>query len=92
MPDFIDFNIVVAAVVVAFVAGVVLSQKVKDWIAGVPASLRSELNTLETSVKAQVKTAQAAVVADVKSKVVIPVPVLATAKPATVAVTGATGS
>jgi len=92
MPDFIDFNIVVAAIVVAFIVGVLVSTKVKDWVAGVPASLRSELNTLETSVKAQVKTAQAAVVADVKSKVVIPVPVLATAKSATVAVTGATGS
>jgi hypothetical protein len=76
MPEFVIYA---AAGLAIFVAGVVLSTKIKDWFAGVPTSLRAELNTLETSVKGQVKTAQAAVVADVKSKVVIPVPVLATA-------------
>lgn len=82
--------------VVVFGAGVALSQKVKDAIAGVPASLRAELTTLETSIKAQVSSAQKAVVADVKSKVVIQTPVLQTSSaplaPATVAVTGATGT
>ena len=76
MPEFVIY---VASGVAIFAAGVVLSTKIKDWVAGVPASLRAELNALETSVKGQVASAQKAVVADVKSKVVIPVPVLATA-------------
>ena len=79
--------IVAVAVVAAFIFGVVFSQKIKDALAGVPASLRTELNTLEASVKGQVKAAQATVVADVKSKVVILAPVLQTsATPVTVAV------
>jgi hypothetical protein len=63
---------------VCFILGVVLSQKGKDGRAGVPASLRAEFTTLETSIKAQVSSAQKAVVADVKSKVVIQTPVLQT--------------
>jgi hypothetical protein len=69
----------VAAGLAIFVAGVVLSQKIKDWTNGVPSALRAELNTLEASVKAQVSSAQKAVVADLKSKVVVPTPTLVTA-------------
>lgn len=74
----------------AFIAGVILSTKVKDWLQGVPGSLRTELNALELHVKAQVKGAQSAVVADIKSKVVLATPVLATsAGPAPAPVTAA---
>lgn len=72
--------IFVGAGLALFLAGVALSQKVKDWLAGVPSELRTELNALEASVKGQVKSAQAAVVADVKSKVVIQTPVLQTSQ------------
>lgn len=69
------------AILAAFIAGVILSTKVKDWLQGVPGSLRTELNALELHVKAQVKGAQSAVVADIKSKVVPATPVLQTSIP-----------
>lgn len=79
MPEFV---IPAVAVLVAFIAGVVLSTKVKDWLQGVPSDFRSRLNDLEASVKAQVKAASAHVVADVKAKVLPATPVLQTsAKP-----------
>jgi nitrogen fixation/metabolism regulation signal transduction histidine kinase len=42
-----DFVAIAGVVVVAFLAGVVFSQKVKDWFAGVPAAVRAEVTALE---------------------------------------------
>lgn len=75
MPEFV---LPAVAVLAAFVAGVVLSTKVKDWLQGVPSELRSHLIDLEASIKAQVKAASARVVADVKAKVLPATPVLQT--------------
>ena len=46
----------------AFGAGVVFSQKVKDYIAGVPADLRKGLTDLEAAAIARAKQAQADVI------------------------------
>lgn len=45
----------------AFVAGVVLSQKVKDWFSGVPSDVRSALKTVEASALGNLKVARSAV-------------------------------
>lgn len=50
---------------IGLVCGVIFSQKIKDWITGVPADFR----TLMKSVEADVKTKAAAAVADVFAKV-----------------------
>lgn len=75
------FVIVIASVLASFVAGVVFSQKIKDWVGGVPSSLRSDLNLLQTHVVAQVAAAQKAVVADIHAAVVPATPVLTASKP-----------
>lgn len=74
------FVIFVAAVVAAFVAGVVFSQKIKDWTAGVPASLCGDLNLLQAHVVAQVSAAQKRVVADIHAAVLPATPTLSAAK------------
>jgi hypothetical protein len=51
--------------VACLVAGVVFSQKIKDYISGAPAGFRSAMNSIETKAKAD---AQAAV-ADVFAKI-----------------------
>jgi hypothetical protein len=35
--------------------GVIFSQKIKDWVAGIPAHARAEINKLETAVIDRVK-------------------------------------
>lgn len=59
------FDIGVVVNVVIFVATLVFSQKIKDFVAGVPADLRSNLSALETSVKADVKSYQASLIAKI---------------------------
>jgi hypothetical protein len=49
----------------AFGAGVYFSQRVKDWLAGVPSDLRAALKGVEADVQAKVKAAQADVVGKV---------------------------
>jgi hypothetical protein len=61
------------------VAGVVFSQKIKDWVSGTSAEFRSAMNSVETKAKSDVKAA----VADVFAKIV-PAPVAPPEKPAVV--------
>lgn len=76
-----DFYVLFAAVVGTFVATLGFSQRIKDWFAGVPAHLRSDLSAIEASVVGKVKSAQAHVVADAKAQVAIPTPALQTSPP-----------
>lgn len=94
-----EIAVQLAAALAIFVAGVILGTKVKDWLQGVPGSLRTELNAIEVNVKAQVAAAQSHVVAGIKAQVVPPTPVLQTsvvasvatpAAPVTATVTGVT--
>lgn len=84
--------ILAAAVVAAFVAGVLLSQKVKDWFSGVPSHVRADLSALESTALGRIKAAQSSVLADLKIKVAPAVPVLQTSVTAAVAATGPTGT
>lgn len=59
------FNTTIVACFATFVATLVFSQKIKDFVAGVPADLRSNLSALETSVKADVKSYQASLIAKI---------------------------
>jgi hypothetical protein len=58
-----DFNLVLAGLVVAFIAGVLLSTKVKDAIKGVPAAARVAINNVEADALAKLKNAQTNVLA-----------------------------
>lgn len=62
---FTTVQIVIITGAAAFIAGVFLSQKVKDWLAGVPTDLRSALKAVEGDALGRVKAAQAAVLADI---------------------------
>lgn len=53
-----DFNLVIIGLAVAFVAGVLLSTKVKDYIKGVPAAARVAINNVEADALAKLKNAQ----------------------------------
>lgn len=55
-------QLVIICSAAAFGAGVFFSQKVKDWIGGVPSDLRSVLKGVEANVQAKVKAAQSEVV------------------------------
>lgn len=52
-------NVTVVVGAVSFFAGVILSQKVKDWIKGVPNEVRSKLSAAETAVLAHIKASNA---------------------------------
>lgn len=78
--------VIIVTLAVVFVTGVVLSQRVKDWFAGVPAHVRADLSAVEASVLGRIKAAQSAVLAELKGKIVLPTPVLQTS--VTAAVTG----
>ena len=58
-----DFNLVILGLVASFVAGVLLSTKVKDKIAGVPAAARVAINNVQADALAKLKQAQADVLA-----------------------------
>lgn len=49
---------------IAFVAGVILSQKVKDWLAGVPADLRTGLKGVEKRVIQEAQAARMRIIAE----------------------------
>lgn len=82
------FNLLVAGLGVAFVAGVMLSTKVKDFIKGVPAELRAALSATEKAALAEVSAAKSAAIAKVTgAKVAVApaapaAPVVAAAAPA----------
>lgn len=82
------FNLLVAGLGVAFVAGVLLSTKVKDFIKGVPAELRAALSATEKAALAEVFAAKSAAIAKVTgAKVAVApaapaAPVVAAAAPA----------
>lgn len=59
---FSTLQLVVLSSAAAFGAGVFFSQRVKDWIGGVPSDLRSVLKGVEANVQAKVKAAQSEVV------------------------------
>ena len=62
-----------AACFATFVATMVFSQKIKDWVNGVPADLRAGLTSVETKLKADVKAYQAQLIAKVNPPAVAPV-------------------
>lgn len=64
--------------VALFLAGVFLSQKIKDWLAGVPAHVRADISGVEASLLGRIKAAQSSVLADLKAKVSPATPVLQT--------------
>lgn len=70
------FRVVTHAAVYAsvFAAGVVLSQRVKDWFNGVPREVRLAVNDIERVVKTKVAQSQLGVVAHVKESVGVPPP------------------
>jgi len=62
---FTDLQVPLIVAAVAFVAGVVLSTRVKDWFKGVPSELRTALNGAETSARAAIEQAQIDVLAKI---------------------------
>ncbi|MDE2104540.1 MAG: hypothetical protein KGL39_45315 [Patescibacteria group bacterium] len=71
-----------------FVAGVIFSQKVKDWLFGVPAAFRASMKSLETTIETEVNAATADVFAkfspsnSVSIVKTVVAPVVATSVPA----------
>lgn len=52
---------------VVLMTGVIMSQKIKDFLSGVPAELRAAMKTAEGDAKARLSAAKAKVLADVMS-------------------------
>lgn len=75
-----NLEITLAVGAAAFIAGVVFSQKVKDWFKGIPSELRSALKNVETDTLSKIKAAQATVLAELPKP-----PAAKTAAPATAA-------
>ena len=73
----------VIAAAVAFVFGVLFSQKIKDWFKGIPTDVRAQLTRVEVAVRAKLAVSHVAAVA----------PAIAAVAPAlvVVGVTGVTG-
>lgn len=71
-----NLEITLAVGVGAFIAGVVFSQKTKDWFKGVPTELRAALKGVEADTLAKVKAAQAVVISELpklpSAKVALP--------------------
>lgn len=65
-PNVVDF----AIAFVAFVLGVVFSQKLKDWARGIPSEVRAGLNNLEAIVRQKVRDETASAVAKAQAAVV----------------------
>lgn len=59
---FSTLQLVILCSAATFIVGVIFSQKVKDWLAGVPSDLRSALKSVEADVLGKLKLAQADVV------------------------------
>jgi hypothetical protein len=69
-----DFNLVVAGLGASFVAGVVLSTKVKDYLKGVPAQARKALSNIEAKALADINRARDEVIARLPGAGAIPAP------------------
>jgi hypothetical protein len=68
MPAFLEyFNLTLVASFATFVVGVVFSQKIKDWVSGVPAEVRAAMKGVEAAALGNVKVAQASVLAQLKT-------------------------
>lgn len=65
----------------AFIAGVVLSTKVKDYIKGIPAQARVALNNVEAKALADVRQAQATALAQIPGAVPVKTPLPPSALP-----------
>lgn len=78
----LDGPLMLAALAVAFVLGVLVSQKVKDFLSGVPSELRAVLKSTEAAALNAVAAAKAKAVADVaKATSAMPAVVKPTAAP-----------
>ena len=75
MQLFLVFGVAYVAV---FVAGVILSQKIKDYFNGIPAHVRADLSAMETTLLGRIRSAQSTAVAGIKAQVGVPTPVLQT--------------
>lgn len=80
-----DLEIDLLVGVVAFAAGVVLSQKVKDKLKGIPGELRTALSGAESSALAAIKAAEAKAIAEFLPGGTTPKAALPAAAPAPVA-------
>lgn len=60
---FTEVEWVLIASAVAFVCGVLFSQKIKDWFKGIPSDVRAGLTSVEVAVRAKLATSHAAAVA-----------------------------
>lgn len=70
MFDFLSYIPVDAVIgVVAFAAGVILSQKVKDKLAGVPSEVRAAVSSFEASAQAAVTNAKNDALAKIKASI-----------------------
>lgn len=66
MFSFLDYlNLTAVSLAATFVLTLIFSQKIKDFLAGVPASLRADLKSIETSVKADVANYQKTLVSKI---------------------------
>jgi hypothetical protein len=74
-------TIVVGAI--CLVAGVILSQKIKDYITGAPAGFRSAMNNVEAHAKVELQVAMADVFAKFTPAVTKPVTATVTPAPIT---------
>jgi hypothetical protein len=80
-----DFNLVVAGLGASFVAGVVLSTKVKDYLKGVPAQARRALSNIEAKALADINRARDEVIARLPGAIPAPKTPLPAAAPIAVA-------
>lgn len=66
---FTTVQLVVIVGTASFITGVFSSQKVKDWLAGVPSDLRSALKSVEGDALGRIKAAQVAVLNDIAGRI-----------------------
>jgi len=76
---FTTVQLVVIVGAASFITGVFSSQKVKDWLAGVPSDLRSALKSVEGDALGRIKAAQVAVLNDIAGRIHGDAPVVAKA-------------
>jgi hypothetical protein len=76
-----DFNLILLACLACFAAGVVFSQRVKDYLKGVPGELRSTLTAVEANASDAIKAAQAKVLTELKNKAGVQTPLPPASQP-----------
>lgn len=65
LPTLTDFEFALAVNVTVFVVTLFFAQKIKDFFNGVPADMRKNLSSIETSVKADVASYRASLIAKI---------------------------